>query len=305
MEKPVFTILDDNKDIISQLISPNYEALREEIEYIVNGFCDNAIQDVEYAFSLIGDSLAVRVLDMGRYVFPYPFALTDDADLKGAIESIVYYCITEELPVIFTDVPPDDISVFSALGYKNVRIRRECMEAPTYRVELITECLELNEIPTVSCGVLSVGELFESDISEYAKICSDTEGINLWGYDYREDMPNAAEVDFYNAARLEFERGVSVTAAIRMGDALIGEVILYAFDAKGGADFAYRIVKDMRGRGIGKEILPLIFDLGRTIGLNYIMADVKKENKASISVLSRHMIKIAEREEAERYKISL
>ncbi len=309
MEKLSFIILEDsNKEVLAELLAPERPELREEIEYIKDGFCASEDEDLEYAFALAGDCLAVRVFDMGRYLFPYPFALTDYADLSSAVEQIAHYCVREELPIVFTDVPEEELSRFFSLGYKDVRVRRECTEEDgesSFRVSLLTECTELCEIPSLSSDRLSVGALRPEDIHEYARICKDTENIALWGYDYREDMPNAADEDFYNSANSELERGVALTVAIRLDDAIIGEAIFYAFDAKGGADFAFRLLPEHRGKGLSRTIVPLIYDCARCLGLQRLAADIMCENAASCRMASKTMSLLSSNGRVNRYEVDL
>ncbi len=299
---------DSDTDVLAALSAAERPELREEIEYIKDGFCASADEDVEYAFSLIGDCLAVRVFDMGRYLFPYPFALTERADLSDAVEHIVSYCVREELPAVFTDVPEEELSRFFSLGYKDVRVRRERSEEgtePSFRVSLLTECTELCEVPSLESGRLSIGALRPDDVHEYARICKDTDNIALWGYDYREDMPNAADEDFYNSANSELERGVALTVAIRLDGALIGEAIFYAFDAKGGADFAFRLLPEHRGRGLSRTIVPLIYDCARRIGLQRLSADIMCDNAASCRMASKTMALLSTDGRVNRYTAEL
>ena len=207
MEKISFIPLTkDNISSIAIELAGKHESLVPSIEEIVDGFsCYIDEDDISCAFSLSNGCLAVRIFDMGRYAFPYPLALdTEFSDTPSCLEDVVRYCIIEELPIVFTDVPADEVSAFSELGYKTLEVKRETVlegDDLSYRVKLLTECSELCEIPTVEGDLLTIDELTEQDISDYANLSRDESSISLWGYDYRNDMPDATDEYFFRASR--------------------------------------------------------------------------------------------------------
>ncbi len=310
----------ENTNTISASLAGENESIAVIIESIKQEFSELADnEDIECALSLAGGCLAVRIFDMGRYFFPFPFELDESSDISCAVKSIVYYCMKEEIPTVFTDVPPECISLLAGIGYKHIDIQREgtAGEDVTYRASLINECMELDNIPEISGDELILSGLEPCDIPDYARICRDESAIALWGYDYREDMPYALDSDFFNTAKSELERGVALSIGVRLksvhqadtqrkaSSKLIGEVIFYAFDAIGGADFAFRLLPEYRGRGLGGELVSLIFDYARKIGLDALMADVMRENAVSCRLLNKYMELLKEEREKRRYIIEL
>ena len=76
-----------------------------------------------------------------------------------------------------------------------------------------------------------------------------------------------------------------MTMAVRVGGEFIGEATLYAFDGRGGAEFAVRILPDWQGKGLGGEAAVCTLEAARKIGLVRIYARVMKENERSLAML--------------------
>ncbi len=306
MKRLSFTPLtEENKcELVNKIFNGSPEA-RE----IIEGFGDfTEGADIRAAFAEVCGCLAVRIFDMGRYLFPYPFELSERSDIKQAILKIVEYAVFEELPIVFTDVPTEELSVFSDLGFKYIKSVREVpigFEEVTYRVSLLTECTEISEISSLCSEEIELCALTDEDIPIYAAICRDETVRDIWGYDYREDAPLADDEYFYREAMSEFDRGTAITLGVRLCGELIGEVVFYAFDAMGGADFAFRLLPEHRGRGLGRRLLSMIFEYAELLGLEYLSADVMKKNLASRHIIASEMSLVFEAEKTDRYKKEL
>ena len=87
--------------------------------------------------------------------------------------------------------------------------------------------------------------------------------------------------------RAEIERGVSLTFAVRLCGELCGEAVLYAFDGRGGAEFATRLLPEWQGLGLGTESVRAICAAAAEIGLIRLSTKVMKENIASIGMLKK------------------
>jgi RimJ/RimL family protein N-acetyltransferase len=246
--------------------------------------------DEEYAVAATDGCAIIRIFDMGRYIFSYPYEFSEDADVAAAIDAISRYAIREELPLVLSDVPKDEIPTLLSLGFRHVELDAEDGECECYRAKIVSECELLEDIPTVYDGELSLTPLSETDIPVYAEISRETTALRYWGYDYREDAPDAADDYFYMIAERDFLAGISMTLAIRYCGELVGEVQTYAFDRRGGADFALRLLPSARNKGIGKRCLALVFKVASTIGLSKLCCDVSEENKPSIAFVSSAMM---------------
>ena len=258
-----------NESNASELAAAIADELRAEREEIAELFCSfNFDSDAEFAVCAAGGCVLVRVQDFGRYSFLFPFEFSAAASLSEAVDCIAEYSMREEIPLVFFDVPRDAVSLFLSLGFKHLNIDARDADGESFRVEIKSECELLDEIPTVSDDILSLTGLREEDIPEYARISREPTALRYWGYDYREDAPNADDGYFYSVARRDFLMGASMSLAVRMDGALIGEVQIYAFDRKGGAEFAVRLLPEYRGRGLGKRTLDLVFELVRLLWMN-------------------------------------
>ena len=84
-------------------------------------------------------------------------------------------------------------------------------------------------------------------------------------------------------------RGESIALAIRQGEKLLGEAVLYAFDGMGGAEIAIRLLPENRGMGLGKSTVSALFEYAAKIGLTKLSAFIDKRNSASIKLFSNFM----------------
>ena len=272
--------INDLEKICERLPLPKKEALEIIESYAEDG--DNAA--VSGAFGC----LLVRICDGGEYVFSYPYPLTESADESGAVEEVAQYALREGLPLVFFDVPRESLPVLMT-GFRHADIDAEDGTAETYRVTVKSECALIEKAPTVTYGAVTLRELAEADKEEYARICLDSENNKYWGYDFREDEPNADAEFFMNTAQAERALGTAISFAVLSDGAFVGEAALYAFDCRGGAETAIRILPEYQGRGLSGDVIEALFEICRKIGLVRLYAEVYAENKPSVAFCSRHM----------------
>ncbi len=294
----------ENVESISSELSALSGANRDELSELLSGVAEPD-DDVEIAASFSDGCLALRIFDYGRYLFAYPYEISEGASLSAAISSHVSYAQREEIPLVFTDVPKEDLLIFTSLGFRHMDIDAEDEDCESYRVKIKSECEIMESPPTVTGEKLTLSPLTPEDIPEYARLSREESGLEFWGYDYREDAPNASDEYFYETAIEEAARGVAFTLAARCENKLVGEAVFYSFDRRGGADFAVRLLPEYRGGGFGAELFSLSFDAAREIGLSRLYGDVMKGNNPSIKRASSIMQKIYEDGEKIRFAVKL
>ena len=271
--------------IAEKLPLPKKDAL-EIIESYTDEGCDVAVSG---AFGC----LLVRIYDEGEYLFSYPYPLTESADEGGAVEEVAQYAMREGLPLVFFDVPLDSLPVL-LVGFRHADVDAEDESAETYRVTLKSECLLLKKAPVVTYGAVTLRELEYGDKDEYARICLDEENNRYWGYDFKEDEPDADAEFFISTAFNERALGTAISFAVTLDGVFIGEAALYAFDCRGGAEMAIRILPEYQGRGLSGDILTALFEVCREIGLIRLYAEVFAENKPSIAFCSKYMERLSD-----------
>ena len=274
-----------------------------EVLEISEQLCQNDDPDLEYAVAVSCGCLLVRVFDMGRYSFMFPFGLSEEADFKGAVLNISEYAMREEIGLSFFDVPSECISVFS--GYRHINLDAEDADSTSYRVTVKGECELLDEIPEVEVGRVKLNALTENDISKFAELSRDENVNKFWGYDYRDDVKNPEDEYFFNTQREEYIRGVSMSCAVRFDGEFIGEAIFYAFDGMGGCEFALRLLPKWQGKGLSLLIKDAIIVMARKIGLVKLSARIMKDNKASVAFASKFMKKESEDESSVIFLLGL
>ncbi len=283
------TDAENIKETVNGFDIPEYdEEARNVTEEIIESFVFSDIEDIEYAFNVNFGCLLVRICDMGRYVFPFPFEICEDANVDFAVLAIAEYAMREEIPLVFSDVPPEGLSCFA--GFRHMKLDAESGEELSYRVRIETECELLSEIPELGHGDILLTEILDCDCEDFAALSRDEETLKYWGYDYRDDVgENVDDGYFLNKAREEFDRGVSLSLAVRYRGEFVGEAVFYAFNGRGNAEVAIRILPKYRGVGIGSSALGAVIELAGAIGLSGISTKVFKENIPSIKMVSKQM----------------
>lgn len=262
----------------------------EELSDILLSFLGMTEEDPDIGVALTASSgcLLVRIFDYGRYVFVYPIPLSDGADPSLAIDEIAAYARREELPLVFSDVPREELSVFFG-KYRHMNIDSEDAESESYRVGVRSECELLDTMPEIMGERISLGEPTEDDIFEIARLARDGEVNRYWGYSYLDDVGDVPDSYFFENAMRSFGAGVAMPMAIRYEGIYVGEAEYYSFDLSGGAEIAIRLLPEWQGRGLGKETLSLAIRLARRIGLLRLYATVMAENLPSIKFTSSLM----------------
>ena len=273
------------KEIADRLPLPKKDAT-EIMESYTDGAADAAISG---AFGC----LLVRICDGGEYLFSYPYPLTESADESGAVEEVALYALREGLPLVFIDVPRESLPIL-LMGFRHADVDAEDECADTYRVTVKSECALIKKAPEVTYGEVTLRELRDGDKEAYARICLDAENNKYWGYDFRDDEPDADADYFMSVAKNERALGTAISFAVLSGGEFVGEAALYAFDCRGGAEMAIRILPEYQGRGLSGDILNALFEVCRRIGLIRLYAEVFAENRPSIAFCSRYMETISD-----------
>ncbi|MBO7304423.1 MAG: GNAT family N-acetyltransferase [Clostridia bacterium] len=280
-----FKVVQNTEDDISALFEHKLTPAELEAVSEIIDTLDTSFEDVEYAVSFCEGCLLLRIFDTGRYLFAFPFDITEDADLAAAISLVSEYAMREEVPTVFVDVPAEALSLFAK--YRHMNIDAEDAACESFRIRIKTECELIDEIPTVEHGRVKLNAIKEADIAPFAALCKNDSVNKYWGYDYKEDVKTPSDEYFYENAKLEFARGVSISLAIRVDGAFAGEATIYAFNGRGGAEFAIRLLPEFAGRGLGTESVRALMLLARKIGLTVLRSKIMKENAASIAMISK------------------
>lgn len=273
--------------------------LTESISEIIDSFISHGEEDVEYAFSYFSGCALVRIFDFGRYLFAFPYEIAKNADICKAVDAVFEYAIKEGLRVEFTDVPSESLRAFK--GYRHLTLDAENPDADVYRIKIHTECSMLDEIPELVGERVTLNALTYEDIPLYAQLAKDENVNKYWGYDYKMDNPNPSDEYFFETANVEFKSGIALSFAIRYGGKFAGEAQMYAFDGKGGAEFAIRLLPDFCGKGIASCVRELLCEFASSVGMSCLKAQILKENKPSIAFVEKAMTLQEENEGVVRY----
>ena len=266
-------------EIRSVIPSADLELLSENLDMLSESF-DADSCGVTYS----NGCLLARIYE-DEYYFIYPLSLCYVADPVAAVEEIRAYVVKEEIPLVLSDVPSEDLGgLLTAFRHATV----DAVDEGYYTVRIMSEAALLDGMPMVSGDEgIELSPLTAEDDEIYARLCKDEDTNRYWGYNYAEDEPDPADSYFRENAEREFARGVSVCLALRVRGVFAGEATLYSFDLKGGCECAVRLLPAFRHKGYATEALKMLRGLASSLGLLYLCATVYEENKASVRLTQK------------------
>ena len=154
-------------------------------------------------------------------------------------------------------------------------------------VRVRSELYYIEKIPTIRTARLVMDAIRETDIPAYNRLCLDDERNRYWGYDYREDCETPDEQYFYLDQKKDFGSSQAMNFAIRLHETMIGELILYHFDFRGGVEIGVRILPEYEKNGYATEAYAAACEYALYgIGMNVVRGKCMKENLASKKMLS-------------------
>ena len=143
--------------------------------------------------------------------------------------------------------------------------------------------------PLIKSGNVVLDAFRETDKADYLRLSLDTANNRYWGYDYREDeyLGPVDENTFYDQAAFDMECGDSVNFAVRAfeGGPMIGEGILWNFNAANEAEAGLRLFPEYQGRGLGREAFKALTDFAVNEMKLIPVARCFKENSASVGMI--------------------
>ena len=160
------------------------------------------------------------------------------------------------------------------------------------RLQVGTELDILKRVPSLKTERLTLTALRPSDRDAYNALCLDDDRNRWWGYDYRTGLGDKplTEDYFLDAAKADFAARRAVNFAVRLKGKLIGEVVLYRPDFRGGFEQGCRIAPEYAGHGYGTEAFAAAADWALYhLGLQRVVAKCFKENEASRRMMSSCM----------------
>ena len=274
---------------------------------IIGSFIEVAEEGAEVALSGADGCLLVRIFDEGKYSFVYPIELGDEADIDSALLALAEYTVRQMVPFYLTDTPREELSRLLRL-FLHVDARAYDDDEDTFVALVYSECDMIDAPPCYSeCGI-TLSEIEDGDGERYARLVRSPLVNRWWGYDYREDAPDADDGYFLDTVRGEFNSGIALSLAVREGgesEPLIGEAVIFDFDYRGGAMIAVRLLSEYQGRGIGKRAFRALISLAREIGLKSVRADVMPENIPSIKMCEACLERLSDSDGRARFYLGL
>ena len=275
------------------------------IEELIASLKESAEEDTELALTVAFGCALVRIFEYGEYIFLFPIELTDDADAARALDEVVTYAVAEDVPVKIADIPREALALLFDLGYRHIDIDATDPDGECFSAVIKSECALVTRVPEISDGTLTLNALTLNDEAAYARLSREETGLEFWGYDYRSDRPDAPDGYFIQTALEERAMGVALSLGARLDGELIGEVVFHAYDRKGGADFAFRLLPEYRGRGLGARLYELAVRAARAHGLVRLFGRVMKKNAACLSLIEKRMELISDDGEVVNFALEL
>ncbi len=159
------------------------------------------------------------------------------------------------------------------------------------RISTRNELYSVDTVPALSSQRLTLDAIGEGDKEAYNRLCLDDDRNRWWGYDYRQDLVEELTEDYFlDVVRRDFAAKLSINFAVRLDGKMIGEAVLYRFNARGEAELGCRILPEYSGNGYGTEAFQRVADWSLySLGLRRLLAKCFHENTASRRMLSSCM----------------
>lgn len=299
-----FSVLkkENKNQIYDDILAKNAEADREYLSEIMDSLSEDA-EECEIALCAKDNCLFIRIFD-DEYLFSYPIALADGVSEIEALEEIRAYAVKEEIPLTICDIPAQCLEDVKAVFAKSEEFAEDEDES-SFTLRVFSEISSVSDDFRLQMGEVTVDMLIGGDIGSYASLCRDEKTNKYWGYNYKDDADNCDDSYFLDTANAERDRGVALSLAVRYKEKFAGEVILYAFDLKGGAEYAIRLLPEFRGLKIATNVLNLMLDFCRDIGMQKLYTTISKENEASRGAYEKRFTLIEENDDILRFSLDL
>ncbi len=159
------------------------------------------------------------------------------------------------------------------------------------RISTRNELYDVDAVPKLMSERLTLDAIDEKDKEAYNRRCLDDYRNRWWGYDYRQDLHGELTEDYFlDVVRHDFAAKLCVNFAVRLDGKLIGEAVLYRFNARGEAELGCRILPEYSGHGYGTEAFECVARWSLySLGLRRLVAKCFHENEASRRMLSSCM----------------
>lgn len=292
-------------EFLARKINPTEPcAVLDDICEVLEGARSMAEMGCEVKLAECHGTLVVLVYDGEEYSFFAPIPLTDGIDGCAVYSSIADFAVRELIPLKICDVPREELEVISSVF---PHVDGECYEDDDdlFALTVHTELDLLDAVPSVASGEITLDALRDSDAQDYFALVCDREVNKFWGYDFRQDFPDADGALLLKEARSEYERGVALSLAIRLEGVFVGEAVLHGFDLRGGALSAIRLTSECRGRGVGPRVLEMLISLCRDMGLRTLRAEVDERNVPSVKMCRRYFDELPSRDGIARFEMTL
>lgn len=262
------------------------------------------LEDCDAAVAIDCGTLVIRIKEGEDYFFVYPIPLVENVDIRQVLINVSRYSRREMIPLRFTDMPREELAVLCDLfPYVNVRAYDD--DEDMFFVRVCNECDKLQQLTDFSMGDITLSPLSSTDEEAYFSLCTDEEVNRFWGYDYREDKPDADSAYFMSVAEGEFLAGVAITLAVRYRGDFIGEAVLYDFDYLSSCEMGVRLLPAFFGRGLGSLAVETLISYAGEIGVKILRATVSEENLPSVALMNKFMIKTEEGGGKIKYRLEL
>ena len=144
------------------------------------------------------------------------------------------------------------------------------------------------KLPEIETERLLLRPVADGEAAAYAALASDVDRNRFWGYDYREDRKNNADIAwFLHAAREDFHHRAEMPLGIfsKEGE-LLGEVVLHRFGYHAEAEIGVRLLERFEGCGYAREAVAAYTEYAFSrLGIERMEAKCFRENVRSARML--------------------
>lgn len=225
---------------------------------------------------IINDTLIIHIEKaLTKYEGVYP-TMAKEFAIHFATKGVAYINREEDCG--------DDGLRISKLQYRPIDIKEKNILSIKTLFDKITPPVLINT------QLLTITDIYQEDSDRYYHLYMDDDLNKWWGYDYREDLGENTPSPqyFFDFQKLLKQRKEEYSLLVKMGNEVVGELVLHNFDYFGGVEIGFRFFREFQGKGYATLSARALIDFAfNQLGAITVKTRCFKQNTPSYNLIQR------------------
>lgn len=177
------------------------------------------------------------------------------------------------------------------VGLRISKLQYQPIEVKEKNFLLVNTLFDKIYIPVfIKTQRLTITDLTCDDKEKYKDLYLDDELNKWWGYDYREDLGDKTPTAqyFFSFQQSLKDKKEEYSLAVKLGDELIGELVLHNFDYNSGVEMGFRFFNEYQGKGYAIESASALKEFVKSVlGAKKLKSRCVKQNVRSKNLIEK------------------